>query len=118
MITVENRRLHSLTLEMGFECNGDISPRTSAGAYNLPRMKLFESFNTLNRSWDERVVEHQSVRKMFVWMLISLLVLGADASLEIYQAVRLHRFDWSNLPVFIVLGIICFRYSRIIYRRL
>jgi hypothetical protein len=81
-------------------------------------MNLFESFNTLNRSWDERVLEHQSVRKVFLWLLASLFVLGADASLAIYQAVRLHRFDWSNLPVFAVLGIICFRYSRIIYRRL
>jgi hypothetical protein len=81
-------------------------------------MSLFESFNTLNRSWDDRVLEHQSIRKVFVWLLASLFVLGADVSLTIYQVFRFHRFDWSNLPVFAVLGMICFRYARMVYRRL
>ncbi len=80
--------------------------------------KPFESFNTLNRSGDDRVLERQSVRKVFLWLLASLFLLGANASLAIHQAFRLHRFDWSNIPVIAVLGIICFRYARIIYRHL
>lgn len=81
-------------------------------------MSLFESFETLNRRWDDRVLEHQSVRKVFVWLLTSLFLLGANASLALHQVFHLHRFNFSNVPMFLVLGIICFRYTRIIYRRL
>ena len=81
-------------------------------------MSLFESFSTLNRSWDDRVLEHQSVRKVFLWLLASLFVFGAVVSITIYQDFRFNRFAWADLPVLALLGIACFRYARIVYRRL
>jgi hypothetical protein len=81
-------------------------------------MGLFESFSTLNRTWDDRVLEHLSVRTVFLCVLVSLFMLGADLSIVVYQAFRSHRFDWADLPILALLGIFCFRYARIVYRRL
>ena len=80
--------------------------------------RLFESFEFLDRGWDIRVLENQSLRSIFVWLLISLFLLGAGITLSTYQLFRLHRFDWSNIATYLILGVIAFRYSRIIYRRL
>ena len=80
--------------------------------------RLFESFEFLDRGWDVRVLENQSVRTVFLWLLPLLFLLGAETLLEAYDIFRLHRFNWSiafNLPV---IGLLAFRYARIIYRRL
>jgi hypothetical protein len=81
-------------------------------------MTLFESFSTLNRSWEDRVLAHQSERKLFLWLLASLFLFGAVVSVTIYQDFRFHRFDWTDLPVLALLGTYCFRIARIVYRRL
>ena len=81
-------------------------------------MRLFESFSTLNRSWEDRVLEHQSERMVFLCLLASLFLLGAVVSITIYQDFRFHRFDWTDLPVLALLGIYCFRMARVVYRRL
>lgn len=80
--------------------------------------RLFESFEFLDRGWDVRALESQSLRSMFLWLLPLMFVLGADTVVMIYQIFRLHHLNWSiafNLPVLIL---IAFRYARLIYRRL
>jgi H+/Cl- antiporter ClcA len=81
-------------------------------------MSLFESLSALNRSWDDRVLEHLSVRKVFLSVVVSLFMLGACISIVVYQAFRTHRFDLADLPILALLGIFCFRYARLVYRRL
>jgi len=69
------------------------------------------------RSLDDRVLEKQPLRSVFVWFLVSLFLLGADADLVVYLGFRFHRFPWSNLPVLAVLGIMSFRFALVIHRR-
>jgi hypothetical protein len=80
--------------------------------------RLFESFEFLDRGWDVRALENQSLRSVFLWLLPLMFVIGADTAVMTYQIFHLHHFNWSlvfNLPV---LGLIAFRYARVIYRRL
>jgi hypothetical protein len=80
--------------------------------------RLFESFEFLDRGWDIRALEDQSLRSVFLWLLPLLFLLGADTSITAYLILHLHRFNWSiifNLPV---VGLLAFRYARIIYRQL
>jgi hypothetical protein len=91
--------------------------------YNRQEMSLFESFNFLNRdrSWDDRVLENQSLRSVFLGLLVSLFVLGAGTALAMYQLFHHHRFDYfSDAPILMIpmLGFYSFRCARIIYRRL
>jgi hypothetical protein len=70
--------------------------------------RLFESFGFLNRNSDVRLLEHQSVRSAFIWLLIDVFVLGMLIFATIYEFVRLHRFDWTIailLPIFILSAI-------------
>jgi hypothetical protein len=79
---------------------------------------LFESFEFLDRGRDIRVLENQSLRSVFLWLLLLLFLLGADTAITAYQVFRLHLFNWSivfNLPV---VGLLAVRYARMIYRRL
>ena len=80
--------------------------------------RLFESFEFLDRGWDVRVLEGQSLRKIFLWLLPLLFVLGADAAMVAYQIFRLHRFNWPEIPNILVCSLLTFRYARLIYRRL
>ena len=80
--------------------------------------RLFESFEYLDRGWDVRVLENQSVRSIFVWLLLLAFVLGMDVSLTVYQVFRLHHFDWSEALNMLLVGILAARYSRLVYRRL
>jgi hypothetical protein len=80
--------------------------------------RLFESFEFLDRGWDVRVLESQSLRSIFLWLLPLVFVLGADTALMTYQIFHLHRLNWSmvfNLPVLTLLAV---RYARLVYRRL
>ena len=80
--------------------------------------RLFESFEFLDRGWDIRVLENQSLRSVFLWLLPLLFLLGADSVIESYLIFHLHHFNWEiafNLPV---VGLLAFRYARMIYRRL
>jgi hypothetical protein len=80
--------------------------------------RLFESFEFLDRGWDVRALENQSLRSVFLWLLLMLFLLGGEALMTAYQVFRLHRFNWSIVPNVLVLSLIAFRYARIIYRRL
>jgi hypothetical protein len=52
--------------------------------------RLFESFEFLDRGWDVRVLESQSLRSIFLWLLPLVFVLGADTALMAYQIFHLH----------------------------
>jgi hypothetical protein len=81
-------------------------------------MRLLESFSSMNRTREDRLVEHNSPRKLFVWLLLIMLLLGGNATLTAYLAFRNHRFDWAEstvLPLLVVLAVPLFR---AIYRQL
>jgi hypothetical protein len=86
--------------------------------YNFDGMSLFESFTFLNRSRDERELENHSARSLFIWLLVLLFVSGANASLLLYQVIRLHRFPWSEGALLVSLGLLVFRLARIVYNQL
>ena len=80
--------------------------------------RLFESFEFLDRGWDIRVLENQSLRSVFLALLPMLFLLGAETLIEAYEIFHLHRFNWSIAFILPVVGLLAFRYSRMIYRRL
>ena len=77
-----------------------------------------ESFGFLNRSWDIRILETQSLRSVFVALLLAVFMLGMLTSMTVYEAVRLHRLDWSVAFLFPVFVLSVCRYAPLIYRRL
>lgn len=77
----------------------------------------FESFELQNSGWDARVLESMSPRSVFLCLVGLVFVLGFDATAAIYDLIR-HRFEWSNFIICFVLGLLAFRYARLIYRRL
>ena len=80
--------------------------------------RLFESFEYLDRGWDVRALDNQSLRSLFVWLLVLAFVLGADVAIAAYQALHSHRFDWMEGGNMLLVGVLTFRYSRLVYRRL
>jgi hypothetical protein len=80
--------------------------------------RLFESFEYLDRGWDVRVLESQSLRSIFIWLLILTFVLGADVAVTAYQIFHLHRFNWTEAANMALVGVLGFRYSRLIYRKI
>ncbi len=81
-------------------------------------MSLLESFNSMNRTREERLLEHNSPRKLFVWLLLLMFLLGGNATLTAYQAFRNHRFDWSEITVIPLLAILVVPLFRAVYRQL
>ncbi len=57
--------------------------------------RLFESFEFLNRGWDVRVLENQSLRSVFLCLLWLVFFIGLDTALATYQIFHLHRLDRS-----------------------
>jgi hypothetical protein len=51
-------------------------------------------------------------------LLLALFMLGMLTSMTIYEAVRLHRFNWSTAFLFPIFILSVFRYAPLIYRRL
>jgi hypothetical protein len=91
----------------------------AAQRYNESEMsRLFESFDYLDRGWDVRMLESQSLRSVFVWLLILTFVLGAGFALTAYQVFQLHRFNWLEAANLLLWGVMALRYSRLVYRRL
>lgn len=79
---------------------------------------LFESFEFLDRGWDVRVLEAQSLRSIFLWLLPLVLVLGVGLTVITYQIFHLHRISWSIVFNLLVVAMLAFRYARLIYRRI
>jgi hypothetical protein len=87
--------------------------------YNAVAMsRLFESFEYLDRGWDVRVLESQSLRTIFVSLLILVFLLGMDVAVTAYDIFRFHHFSWSEGANMLLVGVLAFRYSRLVYRRL
>ena len=84
----------------------------------LRMSRPLESFEFLNRGWDVRLLESQSLRSVFVLLLLDLFMLGMLTMMTIYAAVRLHRFNWSSAMLFLIFILSVFRYAPVIYRRL
>jgi hypothetical protein len=82
----------------------------------MPR--LFESFDYLNRDWDSRILEHQSLRSVFVWLVVVLILSGADAAIVSYGLFRHSRVDWPVVLNLVLFVVIASRSIRLIYRRL
>lgn len=80
--------------------------------------RLFTSFEFLNRGWDVRLLESQSLRTVFLVLLVDMFMLGMIAFMMIYDGFRLHRFDWSNALLFLLFILPASRYSLLVYRRL
>jgi hypothetical protein len=79
---------------------------------------MFESIEFLNRGWDVRILESQSLRSVFLRLLSLIFVLGVDTAITAYQVLHLRHLSWAivmNLPV---LTLFAFRYARIVYLRL
>jgi len=72
-----------------------ISFMITLSPYDL-RQAMFES---IDKSWDERAVKGQSLRRMFVWLLSWALILGAGMAMMLHAFVHSHRFDWSVLSL-------------------
>ena len=80
--------------------------------------RLFTSFEFLNRGWDVRLLESQSLRSLFIVLLADMFMLGMITFMMIYDGFRLHRFEWSNAILFLLFILPAVRYSLLIYRRL
>jgi hypothetical protein len=80
--------------------------------------RIFKSFAFLDRGWDVRTLENQSLRSVFLSLLAMLLLLGADLTYEAFAIFRNHRVNWPVAMNLLLFSIIGFRYARIIYRRL
>lgn len=78
----------------------------------------FESFEFLNRGWDIRLLEAQSLRSLFVVLSVDLFMLGMLTASMIYDVFRLHRFNWPTAILLAFFIVPVLRYSRLIYRRL
>jgi hypothetical protein len=77
-----------------------------------------ESFEFLNRGWDVRVLETQSLRSVFVVLLLNMFTIGMLTSLTTYEAVRHHHFNWSTASLLLISILTVFRYAPLVYRRL
>jgi hypothetical protein len=78
--------------------------------------QLFESLDSLQRSWESRILENQSPRSVFLWLLAVLFLLGMLTSMFLYELVRQHRLDWAAVILLATLGLTASRYARVIYR--
>jgi hypothetical protein len=67
--------------------------------------------------FEDRALGKQSLRSVFLWFFVSLLLLVADILVLIYRLFGTHRFPWSNVPLLALLGTVCFLNAREIYRR-
>jgi hypothetical protein len=93
--------------------------RKDCQSYNRYEMsRPLESFEFLNRGRDVRLLEGESLRSVFVVLLLDLFMIGMLASMTVYEAVHLHRFDWSRLLLLLVFILSALRYTPVVYRRL
>jgi hypothetical protein len=80
--------------------------------------RLFESFEYLDRGWDVRALEGQSLRRVFVCLLLFAMLMGADLAVLGFTAVRSGQLNWVEILNIVMIGLLGFRYGRAFYRRL
>lgn len=80
--------------------------------------QLFESLDSSDRAWENRVLQRSSLCSLFLGVLLLVFMLGLAFGTMLYGLVGMHhRFHWDDLG-FLLVGIPTFAYARIIYRRL
>ena len=79
---------------------------------------LFESFASLDRSDEVRLLENQSLRSVFVCLLLGMFIFGADALAALYGFSHFHRLNWVLVGNLLVFGVWALRLARLVYRRL
>ena len=79
---------------------------------------MFESLEQSGRTWDERLMEGQSMRRVFLLLIVLAFALGARICVTLYKVVHLHRFDWEGELSFFVLALLFLRVGLAFYRRL
>jgi hypothetical protein len=72
----------------------------------------------MNQTREDRLLEHNSPRKLFVSLLLLMFLLGGNVALTAYQAFRNHRFDWSESTVLLLLVVLVVPLFRAVYRHL
>jgi hypothetical protein len=77
-----------------------------------------ESYEKLHRSWDERIAESISLRKLFWMALLSVFVAGLELGAFTIVWLRFHRYHVLEILNLLVFAAVTFRYCRAIYRRL
>jgi hypothetical protein len=80
--------------------------------------RMFESFNELNRSWDERSLESVPPCKLFMMILLLVFTIGMNIAMIGYSALRIHHFDLFDVVVVVMNTLIAVRLARPLYRRL
>ena len=75
-------------------------------------------FESVDKSWDERALEGQSLRKVFFWLLLYAMMLGAWITAMLYHVFRVHHFDWFGALGPLACALIFVRYTLAFYRRL
>jgi len=90
----------------------------SQGYNQFEMSRPFESFEYLDRGWDVRMFENCFLRRAFVTVVLLGVVLGMDVAVNAYQVFLFRRVNWSEAVYILVAGVLVFRYSRAIYRRL
>jgi len=80
--------------------------------------RLFESFEFLDRGWDIRILESQSMRTLFIAFVLHLFMLGMLTAIVVYSVFQLRRLNMGMAMLLLVFCISALRYSRLIYRRL
>jgi hypothetical protein len=96
-----------------------MSAEQALRVYNYAKMsRPLESFEFLNRGWDVRLLERQSLRSVFVVLLVDVFMLGMLTFMIVYEWFRLRRFDWGNVVLLLLFVLPICRYSPIVYRRL
>jgi hypothetical protein len=75
-------------------------------------------FDTIEKRWDERAMEGQSMRAVFLWLISCALVLGAGFGIVLYDLFHLQRLNWYGTLSFVATGLIFLRYGLAFYRRL
>ena len=81
-------------------------------------MNFLGSYGSVNRTREDRLLEHCSPRKLFVSLLVSVFGLGGIVALTAYKALRSNRFDWSENAVLLLLVVLVVPLFRAIYRQL
>jgi hypothetical protein len=79
---------------------------------------MFEFLQRTGKSWDDRVLEGQSMRRVFVWLMLAATSVGGGISMMLYKLIRFHRIDWFNQLSFLPAVLLIVHYGIAFYRRL
>ncbi len=76
------------------------------------------SFQLLDSAQESRANQIGSLRRNFVLLVVSLIVLGMLAGMLLFRVVKLHQFNWTMGLLVPPNALVAFALARIIYRQL